>query len=115
MTGVQTCALPILLQTVASSVYDVDTFRIPGRVTLGYGQSWPTPRDEFSAVRITHVCGYGTSGDDVDLNLRHACLLMISNMYENREPVIALPGINAISLPLSIEALMRPFVIWGFH
>lgn len=102
-------------QTVASSVYDVDTFRIPGRVTLAYSQTWPTPRQEYNAVRVTHIAGYGAAAANVDPVLRHAVLLMIANLYENREPVVVAAGFNAAKLPLSIIAMLDPHVVWGFH
>ena len=48
-------------QTLTSSVYTVDTSSTPGRVYLGYNQTWPVTRDIPKAVTITYVAGYATT------------------------------------------------------
>lgn len=56
-------------QTLSASVYTVDTDSKPGRIALAYQQSWPTARDQISAVAIRFATGYqvpftvSTSGD----------------------------------------------------
>lgn len=95
--------------TLATSVYDVDTFSNPARVRLAYGQSWPTPRAEPHAVRVTYVAGYGTAHDDVPADLRQAILLLVGHLYENREEVIT--GTIATQIPMAAESLMLPYVM----
>lgn len=48
------------LQTLATTVYDVDTDGQPGRILLGYSDSWPATQSIAKAVTITYVCGYAT-------------------------------------------------------
>lgn len=98
-------------QTVATSVYDVDTFTVPGRITLGYSQTWPTPRVVTHAVRITFVAGYGTNGSDIPEDIRHAMLLLIGAWHENREPVIVGASVSALPAPVSVTALLAPYIM----
>ena len=45
-------------QTLATTVYDVDTTSEPGRVTLAYNQSWPSVRSQHHAITITIKAGH---------------------------------------------------------
>lgn len=49
------------LQTLATSYYTVDTDKIPGRIYLAYGQTWPSIYSIPKAVIITFTAGYSTS------------------------------------------------------
>lgn len=89
--------------TLATSVYGVDTNSEPGRVYLKYDQSWPATRDlEDAAVRITYVAGYGATAASVPATIKHAIKLLVAWMYEYREPVISgtiideVPGVKAL-------------------
>lgn len=44
-------------QTVATTVYDVDTYGLMGRVYLAYNQSWSTARSHPNSVIVTYVAG----------------------------------------------------------
>lgn len=46
-----------------SSNYIVNTSSEPGRVTLAYGATWPTVRNQENAVTVTFVSGYGAATD----------------------------------------------------
>lgn len=45
-------------QTVASTVYDVDTTSEPGKVLLAYDQDWPDPRGHHHDVTLTCLAGH---------------------------------------------------------
>jgi len=60
VSSIQYIDLADSLQTLADSVYDVDTDSEPGRVLLAYSQSWPATKATPKAVTITYVCGYAT-------------------------------------------------------
>jgi uncharacterized phiE125 gp8 family phage protein len=98
-------------QTVAASVYELDTFSPLGGVYLGYSQTWPSPRVEPQAVRIRFVCGYGAYGSDVPEEIRGAMHLMIGDMYENRET----GGVGTVAFEYktsaTIEAMLGPYRI----
>lgn len=46
------------LQTLASSMYQVDNQQVPGRVVPSYGNVWPTTRSQLNAVAITYTVGW---------------------------------------------------------
>ena len=48
-------------QTLATSVYDVDTAREPGLVRLAFNQSFPSTRSVADAVTVNYVVGSGAS------------------------------------------------------
>jgi uncharacterized phiE125 gp8 family phage protein len=61
------------LQTVDPSLYQVDTYREPGRVMPAYGEFWPNTRggSDFNPVRVRYAAGYATSGSpDSDTDYR---------------------------------------------
>lgn len=47
-------------QTLAASIYDVDTSELPGIVSLGYAQVWPTTYYHPAAVSVNFTSGYAT-------------------------------------------------------
>lgn len=51
-------------QTLASSVYDVDTDSEPGRVALAYNQSWEDIRGDINSVTVNYACGYGETAQE---------------------------------------------------
>jgi uncharacterized phiE125 gp8 family phage protein len=75
-------------QTLAAAKYVIDApsdpWARPGRITLAYGQIWPTTLEEENVVTVTFSCGYGASGSNVPAQLRWAQLLMITEGFENR-------------------------------
>lgn len=99
-------------QTLATSLYEVDTKRTPGRVVKAYGQAYPSVRDKINAVTITYVAGYGANAQDVPSPLRSAMLLLIGLWYENRESVII--GTISSELPMGVKFLIAPYIIYSF-
>jgi len=93
-------------QTLASSVYSVDTYSVQPRIVLAFNQVWPVTYDAIDCVTVTFVAGYGASGSSVPETLRQAMLLLIGHWFESREEVVL--GTIATKLPTAAEALM-----WG--
>lgn len=48
-------------QTASSTLYDVDSSSEPGRIVLGYDQTWPTVRGHHHDVTITFIAGHAVS------------------------------------------------------
>jgi len=98
--------------TINPDDYYVDSSSQPGWVVPV--SSWPTPLDAVNAVRIDFITGYpadtGSSPPDltanIPFNIKAGMLLMIGNMYENREDDIV--GTITAKLPHGAEFLFRP-------
>lgn len=89
-------------QTLVSTAYRVDAISEPGRIALDYDQSWPSTYSVLNAVTVRFVAGYTTVPEPI----RQAVLIMVGELYENREDTIALT-IN--SVPFGVRALLGPY------
>lgn len=66
--------------------YLVDVYSLKGRIVLNADQSWPTQTlYETNAIQVKFVCGYGSLAEDVPAGIRHAILLQVGDLYDNRE------------------------------
>ena len=92
--------------TLATTVYSVDTNHVPGRIFLKPDQEWPsTTLYPYSAIYIKYVCGWvGTA--DVPLQAKQAMKLLITEWYENREPVLMGQGNSVAELPRGVDSLL---------
>lgn len=101
-------------QTLASSIYRVDTKSEPARLTEAEGETWPTTDHVTNAVTITYVAGYqpdNSSPPDEAANvpqpIKHAMKLLIGHWYENREQVNV--GNIVTPMPSAAHALLAPY------
>ena len=94
-------------QTLDPSSYYVDARSKPGR--LSPVTSWPGTFTRPNAVSIIATAGYGTA-DNVPQLIKQAMLLMIGEMYENREESVS--GVVS-EMPITAERLLRPFRLLG--
>lgn len=97
-------------QTVAATVYDVDTYNLFGAVCLADGQSWPVVGNYPSPVRIRYVAGYGDNPQDVPDTARHAIMLLVATWFENRE---ALSPVQLRPVPMGVDYLLAPLTVWS--
>ena len=73
-------------QTLSASRYQVvSRGKKPSLIVPAYGEVWPVTRDQPQAVTVTFVAGYGAAAEDVPAPIRSAGLLMVSDLYQNRE------------------------------
>jgi len=70
--------------TLATTVYRVDTDTEPGRISLQFGQVWPSTRQVNDAVTIAFVAGFGATSTSVPEKMRTAVKVLCSDMYERR-------------------------------
>ena len=98
-------------QTLATSVYEVDTASLPGRIRLKFDQVWPNTRTHPEVVTITFIAGYGTL-TSVPENIKAAIKLLVANYYEQRAPVVV--GTTASEIPLSVERLLSDATVPTF-
>ncbi|MEY2690705.1 MAG: hypothetical protein RL375_4905 [Pseudomonadota bacterium] len=111
VTGVYYTGSDGVEDTLAATYYDVDTTSEPGRVVLGYGDSWPTDSLRPSrGIRVRYVAGYGSAGTAVPADLLHAVKMLAGHWYENREPIIVGQAIS--NVPWSVNALLDQFRVF---
>jgi uncharacterized phiE125 gp8 family phage protein len=91
-------------QTLSSDLYDVDTYREPGRITKAYNATYPSARGDINGVTIVYKAGYGDAAADVPAETKQAMQLFIAHLYENR---VAVTEINMNTLPLGVKALLN--------
>lgn len=103
-------------QDGAEQTADPVTYQIgwtaPSYVVNAWGVRWPYLRYEPDNVRITYVAGYTLPGASpqtypLPAAIKQAMLLLIGNMYENREANVI--GAAVAELPLGVQYLLQPF------
>lgn len=99
-------------QTLATSVYGVDTNRKPATVYLKYGQSWPDVYDQWDAVTVTYVAGYGSTGDDVPAAARSAILMLVRHRFDM--PDLLASGRHVDPIPFGYESMINQLA-WGAY
>lgn len=85
--------------TLDPSLYDVDSVSVPGQVLPAYGLTWPAARAQWNAVKVTYVVGWDAV--DVPQPITQAMLLLISQMYEKRNPEPIMSS--------TVQALLAPY------
>lgn len=68
--------------TVAN-VFDVDTYRTPGRITIKRGQTWPVALRANNAIEIVYVAGYANAAA-VPSTMKRAMRQLAAFMYNHR-------------------------------
>jgi len=92
--------------------YFVDNQSEPGWVVPAGTLTWPTTIDAINSVRVKFVAGYAPSTDsppdlttNIPYNIKAAMLLIIGNLFENREDNVV--GTIANRIPNGAEYLLR--------
>lgn len=90
-------------QTLATTVYRVDTASEPGRIELIDGQSWPSLQAARGLpITIQYVAGHTSS--TLPKSLYSAMLLLVGHYYANREAVNV--GNIVQEFPLAVKSLV---------
>ena len=97
-------------QTLAATLYDVDTDTEPGLVTRGFNDTWPLTQDIHHAVTVTFVAGYGAATTNVPEAIRGAIMLLVGHWYDNRNAVVISIGGNVVQVPVGYKDLL-----WGYR
>jgi len=97
-------------QTVSSSVYGLDDFSKPNFVVLTPDSVWPETNGGANNVKIRTVVGNAPA--DVPFAVKSAILLIVGNLYENRqEDQLATGRASFNSLPMGVFNLLQPYRI----
>jgi uncharacterized phiE125 gp8 family phage protein len=84
---------------------------------LAFEKIWPCPRGQREAVRIRYMAGYTTGNPAGTLHpsIHAAILLMVGDLYSNRETVA--PGASAQATPVPMSTtvvnLLAPLRAWA--
>ena len=70
-------------QTLSTSVYELDSYRVEPSVRQKYNQTWPTIRGHENDITLTAVCGYATAAL-IPVMARQACLLIVAREFTER-------------------------------
>lgn len=102
-------------KTVASDVYKLKVYSSDAKVILAFGKSYPSDViNEENSIAIRVIAGY-TDGqspntDPLPLPIKSALLLIIANLYENRQQdVLGNTRISFNTLPLGVYSLLQPY------
>lgn len=93
-------------QTLAGDQYEL----LGSEFDLTWGNRWPSCRRQREAVRIRYRAGYAT----LNPSIHAAMLLMIGDLYANRETAIAdyRGFVGEIPMSVTVTNLLTPLRVW---
>lgn len=94
-----------LTQTLPDTAYTLLTDALGPYVTLKPDQSWPSSYGRADAVAVTYEAGVAAA--NVPAPLKAAILLMVGNLFENREATVV--GTISGDLPNGVDILISPY------
>lgn len=95
----------------ALTALDSDVYVLRGdRLELAYDEAWPSVRGDADGVRIRYVAGFEDGA--VPAPITAALLLMVGDLYENRETGVVGTVSAEVKMSTTVEALLRPYRIW---
>jgi uncharacterized phiE125 gp8 family phage protein len=101
-------------QVLSTDIYRVTRInadKLKGRITLKYGQSWPSVQIVSEPIYIEYTAGYGTP-DKVPSAIKRAMLLLVNDWYENRGDVVV--GVSVGKIPNGVKSLLNPYRLREF-
>ena len=96
--------------TLAASNYFVDTVRVPARVVLRDGGTWPTDLRNANGIEVLYTAGYGDSRASIPEPIRVAMLEYIAHLYEHRGDDEG----RALNAPPLIRSLLQPYIVMRY-
>lgn len=95
--------------TLDPADYLLDSVSDPGYLVPAPNRAWPETMERINAVTVEYTAGYGATGASVPAPLRHWMLLVIGDLYANRNQSAERPAI-----PQDFAAaLIAPYRVWG--
>ena len=93
-------------QTISSANYHVLAGTDGGTLEPILTYAWPQTRGLAGDVTITYIAGYGAASSVPD-DFKAAILLLVGELYENREDAIV--GAIVTTAPLAADRLLAPY------
>lgn len=97
--------------TAASSTSFIVSYDQPGRLHEAYNNTWPDTQNVADDVRITYMCGYGTTQSSVPQPVRHAVAMLVAHWYRNREATGSMGNTISHEIALGLDALLADEVV----
>ena len=110
VTSIKSFADDNTATTLAATNYYVDTVRVPARVVLRDGGSWPTDLRNANGIEVLYTAGYGASRASIPEPIRVSMLEYVSHLYEHRGDDEG----RALNPPALITSLLQPYVVMRY-
>ena len=101
-----------VLTTLDSSKYIVSAHNVPPTISLIPNQSsWVTDLHEsrLQAVEVRYTSGFGTTYGDVPSDIKNILLLLIGDLYANKEDTVIMSGIGSLTVSWHATKLMQKY------
>lgn len=95
-------------ETLASSLWHHVRAADGDRLHLASGFAWPATAERPDAVTVTATHGFGAAAA-VPQPIKAAILLMIGDLYRNRETGVVGTVSQPVSMSVTVEALLAPW------
>jgi uncharacterized phiE125 gp8 family phage protein len=107
VTSVKYTDIDSVESTYSSANYIVDTVSRPGQIVLKTSASWPGDSlIEVNGVVVRFIAGYGATAATVPYPVKQAILLLLGDLYENREETLIVERATASAQQLGIVNLL---------
>ncbi len=100
-----------VLQTLATTDYELNSYREPAEIIRPYLTAWPITQRHDNAVLIRFTCGY-TNAAAVPQEIKQWMLLRIGAMYENREEIVVNTRVASVELSF-VDRLLDAYKVWS--
>jgi uncharacterized phiE125 gp8 family phage protein len=94
------------VQTMPAGDYEL----LGAELDRAYGKSWPAARSHREAVRVRYRAGYE---GPIDPRIHAAILLMVGDLYANRETIVTGTIATALPMSMTVENLLTPLRVWA--
>lgn len=92
------------ISTWSATEYQLDATGFVGRLSPAYGYSWPTDTlREMAGIKITYTAGYGALASTVPGRIKHAIMMLVAELYENREDT---DRMQSYQIPWGVKSLL---------
>lgn len=96
-------------QTLASTEYQVDYARRPGRIMPARLKFWPSiDSSTFNPVQVNTTNGYGATASTVPPQAKRGIKFLVNHWYFTREPIVV--GMMSAKVDLTLDSLLAS--IW---
>jgi len=98
--------------TFASTNYTVSVEHDPGRLQLKCNKSFPSNALEAdNPIKIIFVTGYGSTRSSVPQIIKHCQLILIADLYQNRQTYVDARNLKTIN---TIDRILTSYRNWTF-